>query len=234
MAHSHDHTLLARLGFADPDRREPWHDVACQYLTQPDIMAKVAAMLPHRKVGGSVSYKSEVGQIEGTVSSADVAVTGALEVQVFKGFGQYRTTVGFIDVALDIEFRWRVVGRLKPPPVKRHGRYEGGSTDARAWIPETEIEQDWQPHEADNSARKAIGIEVKAHPATAGDVLRQISVYREHWHADTWLLATCYPITAREAEALTQAKILHVQLDPARIATWAEQRDAEAYVAPTL
>jgi hypothetical protein len=32
MAHSFDTTLLARLGFADPDRKKPEHDLACQYL----------------------------------------------------------------------------------------------------------------------------------------------------------------------------------------------------------
>lgn len=111
MAHSHDSTLLARFGFADPDRREPWHDVACQYLTQPDV-------------------------------------------------------------------------------------------------------------------------------------LRQLALYREHFWVRsprpgeamplTWMLATCYPLNAREAEALTVAGVLHVQLSPDRIMAWAASRDETPYVAPEV
>jgi hypothetical protein len=35
MAHSHDRTLIASLGFADPDKQDPMHDLACEYLSQP-------------------------------------------------------------------------------------------------------------------------------------------------------------------------------------------------------
>ena len=40
--HSHNRTLLAKLGFADPDKGEPRHDMACRYVTEP---AQVAAIL---------------------------------------------------------------------------------------------------------------------------------------------------------------------------------------------
>ena len=32
--HSHNQTLLSKLGFADPDKNDPRHDLACQYLGQ--------------------------------------------------------------------------------------------------------------------------------------------------------------------------------------------------------
>jgi len=37
--HAHDRTMLARFGFADPDKREPLHDLACQYLASADTVA---------------------------------------------------------------------------------------------------------------------------------------------------------------------------------------------------
>src|ERR1700690_2789619 len=35
MTHAHDRTLLASLGFADPDKKDQMHDLACEYLSQP-------------------------------------------------------------------------------------------------------------------------------------------------------------------------------------------------------
>lgn len=39
--HSSDRTLLASLGFADPDKKDRRHTLACQYLAQPEVMARV-------------------------------------------------------------------------------------------------------------------------------------------------------------------------------------------------
>lgn len=41
MTHSHDRTLLSKLGFADGDRREPKHDAACRYLVEPAQAVKL-------------------------------------------------------------------------------------------------------------------------------------------------------------------------------------------------
>lgn len=41
MAHSHEQSLLARLGFADPDRKDKRHTLACQYLCEPETAKKV-------------------------------------------------------------------------------------------------------------------------------------------------------------------------------------------------
>ena len=39
--HSSDRTLLASLGFADADKKDKRHTLACQYLAQPEMMARV-------------------------------------------------------------------------------------------------------------------------------------------------------------------------------------------------
>lgn len=45
MAHAHNRTLLAKLGFADADRSVPEHDLACRFLAQPEQMQRIAQML---------------------------------------------------------------------------------------------------------------------------------------------------------------------------------------------
>lgn len=89
--HSHDRTLLAKLGFADPDKKNPEHDQACLYLRQPetltrlsDWMRNVIATMPGREAV-SVTAKSQ------------------LEYHLQKGEGEYATTIGFLDAV--IEFR---------------------------------------------------------------------------------------------------------------------------------
>lgn len=41
--YSHDRTkLVAQLGFQDKDKKNPRHDLACQYLTLPDVHRNLA------------------------------------------------------------------------------------------------------------------------------------------------------------------------------------------------
>lgn len=42
-----DHTYLAKLGFADQDKRNPLHDAACAYLAQPEKVEKLSTLV-HR------------------------------------------------------------------------------------------------------------------------------------------------------------------------------------------
>lgn len=75
-----DHSLLAKLGFADEDRRSPLHDLACQYLAQVEIATRVVAL----------ALKEETHEIVWLVP----------EFQVTKGYGAYKTTVGFADLLI--------------------------------------------------------------------------------------------------------------------------------------
>jgi len=64
------------MGFADPDKRNSDHDLMCEFLCQPDVMKKIY-------------------QAFGFYGTPGVA---SLEVPISKGTGQYRTTIGFLDV----------------------------------------------------------------------------------------------------------------------------------------
>ena len=295
MTHAHDSTLLARLGFADPDRRNPLHDAACQYLAQESKARKLADMLLKDRMKPIVrKYENEDG------SAADYVGTWSfdhrraeLEKHIFKGSGQYRSTIGFLDVELTIMARRRDVGRIRnsskitrdrdwapatlddlsgdltgrkfmsPIPAISCGHLyvthvEGQEIHVKWALPMMKdqapprsplsIEQlhcwhdsptrelrEWVPYDSSiETSRDIIHIEVKAHPATAGDVLRQIALYREYADFGTWLLATCYPISRRDADALRNANIAHVQLDPTTVQAWAEEQNAGSYEAPSL
>jgi hypothetical protein len=83
--HSHDRTLLAGLGFADPDKREERHDYAVQYLSQPEVAQRLAQ---------SITSKAR--------HFVPPAVTDIHpEVHIAKGVGQYRSTIGFADLIYD-------------------------------------------------------------------------------------------------------------------------------------
>jgi hypothetical protein len=126
MTRSHDRTLLANLGFADPDKRNPLHDLACQYLALPENAARLAErLLPLRSftpwAGGIEHVKAELGdgysrerelriEVESGVGRV-VDVEPHLEMALSKGEGQYKTTVGFLDVALSALAVRRYVGR---------------------------------------------------------------------------------------------------------------------------
>jgi hypothetical protein len=83
---SYDRTLLASLGFSDPDKRDPVHDWACQYVAQYDVATKLARNLVARTLDACEGF----GMFE----------KPAFEVAICKGEDQYKTIIGFIDVVL--------------------------------------------------------------------------------------------------------------------------------------
>lgn len=73
-------TLLAKLGFADADRKSPRHDLACNYIgLNREVLTRALQVSAMPRV---------------TISDA----RGDLEFQVLKGDGKFSTTVGFVDV----------------------------------------------------------------------------------------------------------------------------------------
>ncbi len=101
--HSHDRTLLAKLGFADPDKRGSRdHDLACHYVTLPGNLPKLVSLtLP----------KSE----EELFIRFDVT---ALEYPVSKGHNQYKVTIGFLDALLLYQLGKKADEKSEPYRVK--------------------------------------------------------------------------------------------------------------------
>jgi DNA polymerase len=82
---SQDRTLLASLGFADPDKGNPLHTLACQYLAEKEQGGLLLSSL----------YKKP--------AALDL-FTAQLEVPVSKGYGSYKSTIGWMDLFL--RARW--------------------------------------------------------------------------------------------------------------------------------
>lgn len=80
--HAKDRTLLAGLGFTDPDKKNPLHDLACQYLASEERSTKILGLT----TAGVRDRAAWV--LDGT----------SLEEHITKGEGQYRTTIGFADL----------------------------------------------------------------------------------------------------------------------------------------
>lgn len=100
MAHTHDQTLLTRLGFQDPDRKTPEHDLACRYLTQREQLQKIAALY----YPFTIRWFARGGEPRETVFSKCVSGNAALEVPLTKGANQYKTHIGFFDVVINFLF----------------------------------------------------------------------------------------------------------------------------------
>jgi hypothetical protein len=192
--HAHDRTMLAKLGFADADRKEAKHDLACQFLTQPKPMEAIGRLFGNQP-------KSPITVVKNTGYNFDfdkfISVASLTEVPISKGNGQYQTTVGFLDVSL----KYHNVYKLR----------QNGS-----------IGEDTP--ESEQFGGFYACIEVKIQPVPISDCIRQITLYQQyvtpynyghHWDDRWimgWLLATPWTINANEAAALDAHQIKHVRL----------------------
>lgn len=209
--HAHDRTLLSKLGFADPDKKRPEHDWACQYLAQAETLARMLGhMVPEEQ-----KARAKVAVVEPHV-----------ETHILKGEGQYRTSIGFADVTADIMLTTEE-SRLSVKPCYAEPAYQDVRTavsrdptviEARAQYkqyngtPRDEVTNAaWERiHESEKSAelafqkqhkaafeaalaapaerktlshktRGSLLVEVKIAPVSIGDAIRQLKLYREYW-----------------------------------------------------
>ena len=168
MAHSHSRTMLASFGFSDPDKKEPRHDLACRYVSQPDVLARILQI-----------FQGRINPIE-----------YHLEHHLTKGEGQYKTTIGFLDGYFEgwlgiktFPCRSAPPGCPDPPVTKG---LENRNTDEyrkyedllKRWI------EAYQSSPLDEEAtlwlRKSFIVEVKIKPVPVGDIMRQLALYETY------------------------------------------------------
>jgi hypothetical protein len=249
--HSHDRTMIASLGFGDPDKQEPLHDLACRFLAQDDVMRKILGSLLHRWLepkdskDGTIQVlchgcKCEKKETNGhapirakhRASSVMGRVQTSVECPLSKGDGQYRTTVGFIDLNAFFCIEDRVIIEDFPDGkacvCKDCGRPAEACSNAGDLMPT-------------DSRNYRMCLEVKIGKTSINEVIRQIKFYRdyvgiEHGNyvrklggrngetdADSrfgcvaakdtgWLLATAWAVTQDEMDALKRENINHILL----------------------
>lgn len=164
--HSFDRTLLAKLGFADPDKGNSRHDLACQYLAQKDVVTSLVA------------------SITGKEPSKLQRVRSFPESPLSKGEGQYKTTIGFLDLLVRFD-------SLEPSQVYEDHR----------WVP---AEDKW--------IGGAMAIEVKISPVSLGDIIRQVNLYAEYQTGTHWLVVTEFSLSPEDVATLKSASIRHRRL----------------------
>lgn len=199
MTHSHDRTLLASMGFADPDKREPLHDLACEYLAEPEQARRLVRFTEPEEV--------------------DPVIESSLESLVQKGEGQYRTTIGFLDVRVDWEGKTR--------------NWEGSVRNGAVIV---EVKAGHVPVA---TVLRQIGLYreyvVPKPPKTPIDIgtrLRAIEANRlgtpNPGYVPTtrlsWILATLHDLVAGEVETLQRSGIHYLPLDRNELNKWYEER----------
>lgn len=201
MTHSHDRTLLASLGFADPDKREPLHDLACEYLAEPIQSERLTRLAsPRAAAAGEVRTKS------------------VLEAVISKGEGQYKTTIGFLDLRID---------------------WEAGASNGSIFV-EVKI----NPISVGDVLRQIrlyrshIGEQLKLEPIDAETFKARVAALgasKEDGHekakaaplripaGTSWILATAFDLDSGQVDMIRQADIVPVRLGDG-FTKWFEER----------
>lgn len=161
MTHTKDKTLLASLSFGDKDKKDNRHDLACQYLTQPEVATKIGKMM----IAEEVTFSE-----------------GSLEIPLTKGHNQYKTFIGFIDGSLSFE--------------SVESKYDSWS-------------------KAYHKSYYQILFEVKINPETAGNVLRQLNLYKTFMDSSVDLLVTAYDVSPLDQALFKENGIVCVRLGEA-------------------
>lgn len=234
MAHSSDRTLLASLGFQDPDRKSSTHTLACQYLCEPEVTAKLAKMLWPSVMISAPEPRSTTRPVkpddEGRVIHprapddtwgilAPVALT---EVAVRR---DRRFLIGFWDVGIRFEgsgLGWVHTGHeFGLPKPGRDSGYMATKEERAEWDAFTASRVDLFQTTPRRWASDVL-IEVKAGVVDVADIARQIETYatgcpdlpscslpRRSGHA---VVATCWPMSSGDRATLAAKNIRHIHL----------------------
>ncbi len=191
-------TLLAKMGFADPDRKEPMHDAACGYL------ASKALDVHRRFLRDKRAHRVQVEH----------------EHLISRGDGNYKTTVGFVDLVVRCDLVWRheteyfaqldadVLAVCEKAGLTRESYLGDRYAVTR--------------HELSKESGGTLGIEVKWKEDSVSGALRQLAVYREYtpgWH---WVLAAPWLLNDEQRASLKSQRVHYVRLDTENVRRWAE------------
>ena len=206
MSHTHDRTLLASLGFADPDKGDRRHTLACQYLSDPGRLIKVLEALhpgrlpgvptltpeEHDRAMGSAGPPSAASQSgPSRVCGLRIDAPGKCELPIHRKHG---FLVGFWDVYATgarrvwtphrrvVETEESVRRRQEVQRARMHGI--GRWLELGGGLPMPEAEPMPEPvmvveRFADSGWRGLqFYIEVKIAPCDPATIARQIATYR--------------------------------------------------------
>jgi hypothetical protein len=160
--HSHDRTMLQRMGFTDPDKKDRRHDWACQYLAQKEIGERLIRSI----------WDCDVKTVK------DWKWWSKLEGEVFKGEDKYRTSIGWIDLALAFQLQREWMKRITNDP--RWVNVDSSSLTEAGWTPtrfyRREVSEPGWDHQGwnftDRSLDRRVHVECPINPPWSEDRLR--------------------------------------------------------------
>lgn len=225
MARATDRTLIASLGFADPDRQTLKHSLACQYLTQHKTSEAVwRAIRPELFKAIEEELFPGLPTIEGQRQWHHVNGTDT-EVQIVKGEGKYATTIGFLDAVIDggistsAQESWDKTD--KRPPTNEERAF-GEAYVARIKNPSIVLPPEppkrvplfeWKDR------YQRIAIEVKTTECDVSEIARQIELYSQYVKAidlpTIWVAALTWRMHPESEAVLTRKRIKILHLGPA-------------------
>jgi hypothetical protein len=216
--HSHDRTLISRLGFADPDKGDRRHDLACQFLASRGVAESIGCQFIRPKAEDLFCRERSFHSDYSSSNVPDVVRSGSLdercnfhvshEVPISKGEGKYATTIGFLDLSICYTVSYTA------------------REDRRGKIQEFHLSDDLYAF-----------FEIKVKPIPVGDAIRQIRFYRLHAHGGHhpawWFLVTAFPFSEADGAMLAASKIHHIQLG-SKFEEWASIQEASAPAKPAM
>jgi len=229
---SSDQSLIARMGFRDPDKADSRHDMACRYFTLPETIERLAKVFGYPKTAAT-RLTSDRGRV--------VVVDQAHNIVPAEGLTEYAVRngtflIGFLDarITFDVHSDYTFPKSVNPCPGgvlwwAEHVKGDAGllrrrrsdSAEDRA-AEDRRIEALYEEHarwtkapmehSESESFSRTIGVEVKIGRCSMGEVIRQIESYRTAERAHYWAVATDFDITEEDVRALTDQKIKPIRL----------------------
>lgn len=229
MTHTKDYTLLSRLGFNDPDKRNQEHDLAIAYLRQDEVAARVAQLvLKSSPIDTGSEYKlfcatcgQDTWQAHQRIRNSWRVACTASELPISKGEGRYKTTIGWGDL------------------------YIGCDELGEVWLTCTSCGSRTRTHKKSRLSIRGVLVEVKIGRVGVGDILRQLKLYSgtldgtvsigiERYDRLHLVAATRYPLTKVEAETLRNEGIYPIRLGEGFDKFLASHRDETVEEVDTL
>lgn len=183
MTKTSDQTLLAKMGFSDPDKKLSEHDLACAYVLRPEIADKILNDPNAMEALAVWQIRHDLGGQDVLPHIQDLTVKaerGGVEVPVVKGENQYLQYVGFVDAVLPFTIS-ATVGGWESPGAGWHADDGPDPVEcSRRSLPVDHPDTDGLVYRTRETRRSWwIGIEVKIREVPLGDALRQIKLYDE-------------------------------------------------------
>lgn len=194
-------TYLAQLGFADGDKKNPAHNITCQYLAQPEKLEKLADQF-------LTSGVAPEGDFERT---GDVPVNAPTWVNL-----DYKVKYTYSDIRKEFGYH------LSPPLKQQNGNFLRiiGYLDLLVECKFlAKLKKEWQHKQIQIGdeyfdrvciSRGTIAVEVKSGYTPVTDVIQQIATYKTFGGFDAFVLCTNYKIDSNYKSALNNAGIGHI------------------------